>query len=114
MSEGQQPIALVTGANRGIGFEVCRQLAERDFVVLLTARDSTKARTAARKLGNVGTVEPLGLDVADAPSIQKRRSRSSEPIRLPRCADPPISDRRTTACVENPSQLVHLPTEFLG
>jgi len=59
-------VALVTGANRGIGFEVCRQLAVRDVVVLLTARD------AAKKLGNAGTVEPLGLDVADASSIEKK------------------------------------------
>jgi NAD(P)-dependent dehydrogenase (short-subunit alcohol dehydrogenase family) len=71
MSEEKRHIALVTGANRGIGFEVCRQLAERDFVVLLTARDAAKARSATGKLGNVGPVEPLLLDVADAGSIQR-------------------------------------------
>jgi NAD(P)-dependent dehydrogenase (short-subunit alcohol dehydrogenase family) len=64
-------IALVTGANRGIGFEVCRRLAEKDFVVLLTARDAAKAQKAARKLANVGTVEALLLDVGDASSIKK-------------------------------------------
>jgi NAD(P)-dependent dehydrogenase (short-subunit alcohol dehydrogenase family) len=63
-------VALVTGANRGIGFEVCRQLASQTFAVLLTARDVAKAKTAARKLSNVGTIEPLALDVADASSIQ--------------------------------------------
>jgi len=63
-------VALVTGANRGIGFEVCRQLAEKDFVVLLTARDAAKARKAAKMLANSGTVEDLVLDVADPPSIK--------------------------------------------
>ena len=63
-------VALVTGANRGIGFEICRQLAARRFAVLLTARDAAKARAAATKLAKVGTVEPLPLDVADANSIK--------------------------------------------
>ena len=60
----------VTGGNRGIGFEVCRQLAARGFTVVLTARDAAKARAAATKLAKVGTVEPLPLDVADANSIK--------------------------------------------
>src|SRR5256714_6243670 len=68
-------IALVTGANRGIGLEVCRQLAERGFIVLLTARDAAKAAAAAKKLGKVlekaGTVEPIALDVADPRSIER-------------------------------------------
>jgi NAD(P)-dependent dehydrogenase (short-subunit alcohol dehydrogenase family) len=64
-------IALITGANRGIGFEVCRKLASQGFVVLLAARDAAKAETAARKLGNDGTVESLLLDVADIASIEK-------------------------------------------
>lgn len=64
-------VALVTGANRGIGLEVCRQLAERDFVVLLTARDAAKAESGAKKLAKAGRVEPLVLDVANASSIER-------------------------------------------
>ena len=64
-------VALVTGANRGIGFEVCRQLASKGFVVLLSARDGAKARAAASKLRDAGHVEALVLDVADPRSIGK-------------------------------------------
>jgi NAD(P)-dependent dehydrogenase (short-subunit alcohol dehydrogenase family) len=64
-------LALVTGGSRGIGLEVCRQLASQGVVVLLTAREAAKARTEAKKLANVGTVEPLHLDVADPESIQQ-------------------------------------------
>jgi NAD(P)-dependent dehydrogenase (short-subunit alcohol dehydrogenase family) len=70
MTDNRARIALVTGANRGIGFEVCRQLATKGFIVLLTARDTAKAKTAAKKLAKVGTVEPLLLDVADEHSIK--------------------------------------------
>ena len=54
MSDGGG-VALVTGANRGIGGEVARQLAERGYEVLLSARDSEKARAA----GSSATVDQL-------------------------------------------------------
>jgi NAD(P)-dependent dehydrogenase (short-subunit alcohol dehydrogenase family) len=71
MSKRLKRTALVTGGNRGIGFEACRQLAERGFAVFLTARDLAKAKAAATKLASVGAVEPLVLDVTDASSIRK-------------------------------------------
>ena len=69
MNDSAVRIALITGANRGIGFEVCRQLARAGFVVLLSARDARKARAAARSLSSVGRVDSLVLDVADENSI---------------------------------------------
>jgi NAD(P)-dependent dehydrogenase (short-subunit alcohol dehydrogenase family) len=59
----QQRTALVTGGNRGIGLEVCRQLAARGYRVLLAARDVTKGEAAARGMGS--GVEVVQLDVAD-------------------------------------------------
>jgi NAD(P)-dependent dehydrogenase (short-subunit alcohol dehydrogenase family) len=43
-------VALVTGANRGLGFETCRQLAQLGLTVILSARDFTKGEIAARQL----------------------------------------------------------------
>jgi NAD(P)-dependent dehydrogenase (short-subunit alcohol dehydrogenase family) len=62
-------IALVTGGNRGIGLEVCRQLASAGFIVLLTARDARKAKAAADSLRSTGRVEPLAMNVDDTNSI---------------------------------------------
>lgn len=45
-----QPIVVVTGANRGIGLEICHQLAARGATVLLTARNSNAGQEAANKL----------------------------------------------------------------
>jgi NAD(P)-dependent dehydrogenase (short-subunit alcohol dehydrogenase family) len=62
--------ALVTGANRGIGLEVCRQLATLGLRVLLTARDLAKAEAAARSVQSSGDIVPIRLDVTDPGSIR--------------------------------------------
>jgi NAD(P)-dependent dehydrogenase (short-subunit alcohol dehydrogenase family) len=59
-------VAVVTGANRGIGYEVCRQLAGLDFDVVLGSRNSSRGEAAASELGVVA----CQLDVADSDSVQ--------------------------------------------
>ena len=69
-----KPIALVTGANRGIGKEVCSQLAQKGYIVLLTARSLPTAQMAARELANPNLI-PAQLDVTDAKSIASLQQR---------------------------------------
>jgi NAD(P)-dependent dehydrogenase (short-subunit alcohol dehydrogenase family) len=67
-------VALVTGANRGIGRETARQLAELGYDVLLSARDENRAREAAEAVG----ARPLVLDVSDPASIERAAAEVSE------------------------------------
>jgi NAD(P)-dependent dehydrogenase (short-subunit alcohol dehydrogenase family) len=60
-------VALVTGGNRGLGLEICRQLAEAGFDVVLGSRDAAKGERAASELGE--RVVALQLDVADDESV---------------------------------------------
>ncbi|MFG1920965.1 SDR family NAD(P)-dependent oxidoreductase [Cryptosporangium sp. NPDC048952] len=60
-------IALITGSNKGIGYETARLLVERGFAVLAAARDTTRGRQAADALGATF----VQLDVTDDASIQR-------------------------------------------
>ena len=62
-------LALVSGGNRGIGLEVCRQLAEKGYAVVMGSRDGEKGRVAAEELE--WNVIPQQLDVADAGSVDR-------------------------------------------
>ena len=64
------PIVVVTGANRGIGFEISRQLANRGAQVVLTARKPEVGKAAVKKLAAQNlTVQFQPLDVTSSESI---------------------------------------------
>lgn len=68
-------VAVVTGANRGMGLETCRQLAERGLRVVLTSRDEAKGKAAAEQLQSQELeVDYHPLDVTDAGSVDRLAS----------------------------------------
>lgn len=71
-----EKIALITGANKGIGFEIARQLGEQGNVVLLGARDEARGKQAAESLAGPGiAVVPLRIDVTDVTSVADAATR---------------------------------------
>jgi NAD(P)-dependent dehydrogenase (short-subunit alcohol dehydrogenase family) len=75
MAVSSEQVALVTGANRGIGLGVTRQLADRGFTVILGARDLAKGEDAAMPLVEGGMrVIPKQLDVTDQQSVDELKS----------------------------------------
>ena len=72
MGESEQRTAVVTGGNRGLGLETCRQLARRGLRVLLAARDGARGRAAAGELAAQGLdVAFHALDVSDPRSLER-------------------------------------------
>lgn len=63
------PLALVTGANRGLGHETARQLLTRGWGVLVATRDPAQGDEAARSLGF--NARPVTVDLSDPTSIQR-------------------------------------------
>jgi NAD(P)-dependent dehydrogenase (short-subunit alcohol dehydrogenase family) len=71
----EKKVALVTGANKGIGFEIGRQLGKLGFTVALAARDEAKVNAAAERLRGEGLdVQGVRLDVTD-PSTAEAAAR---------------------------------------
>jgi NAD(P)-dependent dehydrogenase (short-subunit alcohol dehydrogenase family) len=75
MSLSQKKIALITGANKGLGFEISRQLARLGIKVVMGIRDAVRGEVAVNQLLSEGLdVEFKCLDVTDVESIEAIRS----------------------------------------
>lgn len=78
-TQEETKIVLVTGANKGIGYEVARQIGQTDAVVLIGARNPERGQAAARALAEEGIATSwLPLDVTDAQSIESAATRIAE------------------------------------
>ncbi len=71
-----KPVALVTGANQGIGLQIAKDLVAKGFAVLVGARNLERGEAAAREIGP--GAYPLQLDVTDRASIAAAAERVRE------------------------------------
>lgn len=75
MSSQGNKVALVTGANRGIGFETCRQFSQMGIMTILTSRDENKGLAALKSIeGQAKNLIYHQLDVTDEGSVADIRS----------------------------------------
>lgn len=68
-----KPVALITGANKGIGHQIAKDLAGKGFTVLIGSRDFSNGAAAAKDIGN--QAHALQLDVTDQSSIAAAATR---------------------------------------
>jgi len=72
--------ALITGANKGIGFETAKQLLENGYFVFIGSRNSDNGESAVQQLRNAGfeNTKAIQLDVTDLASIESARKEIGE------------------------------------
>jgi NAD(P)-dependent dehydrogenase (short-subunit alcohol dehydrogenase family) len=82
MSNAEARVALVTGANRGLGFETARQLLEQGLSVVLAGRDTAALERAHRKLPehDQGRAVTVQMDVTSIESIASARRAVAEEV----------------------------------
>lgn len=74
----QTPIALVTGANQGIGLQIAKDLVSHGYIVLLGARSAERGQAAADEIGD--GAHAIQLDVTDPASIAAAAARIGDEV----------------------------------
>ena len=106
------PVALVTGGNRGIGFEVCRRLGRLGYAVLLGARDLAKGEEAAALLNREGlNASALELDVANEENVARLGELERVDALINNAAIAPDRAHPDTSALHVPAELVRLGFE---
>jgi len=114
----EQKIILVTGANRGIGLEIVKEVAELGHTAILTARDEVKGRKAAEAMQQKGlNVQFVRLDAADKDSIKQAAAFVAEQFgRLDVLINNAgiFNDRENSLAVSREVVQEHLDINFIG
>jgi NAD(P)-dependent dehydrogenase (short-subunit alcohol dehydrogenase family) len=106
------PVALVSGGNRGIGLEVCRQLGRLGYTVLLGARDPDKGEEAAGALRGEGLdVTALRLDITSEGDVSRLGELARVDTLVNNAAIAPDRAHPDTSALHVPTELVRLGFE---
>ena len=106
------PVALVTGGNRGIGVEVCRQLGRLGYAVLLGSRELAKGEEAAALLNREGlNVSALKLDVTNEEDIARLGELERVDALVNNAAVAPDLAVPNTSALHVPAELLRLGFE---
>lgn len=78
MTEPTRKIALITGADRGIGFETAKELGQQGYVVLIGSRNVKRGQVAVEQLKALDIVaDTLEIDVTDQQTVQRAADQIS-------------------------------------
>ena len=109
-------LAIVTGANRGLGRETVRELAKRGYRCWLTGRDAEAAAAAARELAGAGLDVRSGETFTHSMTMQPKAELSTTPPAVsaaPAPSVPPVPHRTqssTPALVSSPASSASSPS----
>ncbi len=114
----EQKIILVTGANRGIGLEIVKEVAEMGHKAILTARDEMKGKAAAEEIQRKGLdVYFIQLDAADESLVNKAAKQVADQFgKLDVLINNAgiFNDRENSLSVSKKAIQEHLDVNFLG